>query len=1267
MNTPAHPPSNWPLKAVHKALAATMLQKTIPKTRTAALLLALAAATVSILTATTPSHAQGVWTGQHGDAARTGRAQGAGAVERPSVLWGINTGGRVSDRASLVQDINGDGQPDALVIVGGTVVARRMDQTLLWDTPALGLTELVAADDFNGDGRTEVLALGPIAILFDGRTGTELWRYEDPEGGVLVGITALHGDLDADGDGGMELLLAILRPTTRLVYHDFSQGLTQTERWALDNEALPRNVLRPVIGHFDGPQVTPSVAIVNQLNCQIVLTALDTGQITRITQGLTQGRFCYGLAQAADVDGDQTDELFFTGAVGQSNGSVSATVYDPAQDTIVWQHEYATNVADVLTFSPTGAVMDLDGDGRQELITSVFNNTAELDSDDGVDNPDSWSTIIYDAATGDLLGFLPDRVVLGGADVNGDGNPEVIVRATLPQSVRVSEFDTIEIVSLDNQRQPQVGWTLPNTNVLTRTPRSLSVSSRDNGVVPAVATLDDGRPRLLTVERQDETRWTLKAIGFGPPGEEPQTLASAQVQPGVARTFLGQTGPQTIIKDNQGQISLLDADLNTTQNVAFTGHVSSLLAIPLTSERLDVVYRDSAGVLVAVDPQTANRATPPQELWRASVGRRAGEFIAADLDDDGLYEVIHCGELDDGTPFIEALDGQGQRLWRRSLSGGLGLPFSLLQGDFNGDDHGDIAALLFTIDGQAQTVSLDGRNGRSLATHTADPQQVQRFPNRELLGPGDLDGDQIDDILLLHYTTMERLSGPTLEPLEAPIPYPPSTARPASSVLVPTGPNDPAPRVYLGLFTNQKALYDVRTAALVWSVPSEPSFNAVQTNYPGLTDVDEDGLWDIAQPGRFGDLTILSGADGQILRRLCMAGGEPRLLDTAASAENCSGTTSIASVTVADIDGDGNEDHLVGVSDGWLHALRASDAQPIWSLFLKASVSEPALIDIDNDGALEILTTTADSQLVAIDNPTVEPVTEVREVLLGPMDELVAPDTDIDTSSRLDALGVAWDSAEGADGYLVTLLSENLNEVTPPLTVTDPWLTFTDLSLVPGVTYLVQVVAFNTQTGAAEPTVSDGVLIIDDGPSIVGFEAMPSPFDPATQPPLVLTATVTAPAGLDRLELTIWSLDNPDLGQLLQTTVPGESEIRLDFESTWDGRDGFGFVPAGNYRAQLVAFDQDGAGIADIANINIAYMAIEPEPESPPEPTPDPGDNSVGVTGARSGSGCGCQQLQGPSPASNLWWSALVLIGAAVLSVRRRRIGPSSHNNSQTH
>ena len=36
-----------------------------------------------------------------------------------------------------------------------------MDQTLLCDTPALGLTELVAVADFNGDGRVDLIAVVP--------------------------------------------------------------------------------------------------------------------------------------------------------------------------------------------------------------------------------------------------------------------------------------------------------------------------------------------------------------------------------------------------------------------------------------------------------------------------------------------------------------------------------------------------------------------------------------------------------------------------------------------------------------------------------------------------------------------------------------------------------------------------------------------------------------------------------------------------------------------------------------------------------------------------------------------------------------------------------------------------------------------------------------------------------------------------------------------------------------------------------------------------
>ncbi len=1194
-------------------------------------------------TSAASSTAQEPWPMRHKDPARTGRSSTAGQIANPSVLWQLNTGGQVNDRATLIEDVNGDGAQDYLVVVGGAVVARRLDQTLLWDTPSLGLSELISAQDFNGDGRAEVLALGQIAALLDGQTGQLLWRFENPDGSALRSITALTTDLDRDGQD--ELILAVARPP-QITLHDFGQGFGgQTQRWLLTDAALPSNVSRPVLGDFDGDT---KLALINQSRCQALFVDLNTGTIAHTTGPLTTGQFCYGLTQAADVDGDGRQELILTGAVGGSRGSVGLTVYDLPQDRVLWQHEYATDTAVTTSLAPAGALADLDGDGRMEIALSVFNNIDEVQGDDGVQAPGQWATLIYDAATGQTLAALRDRVAVGLADLRRAPGADLILREAVEGSVRVPSFGAVEIVALNQARAASTSHRIEGAQVLTQIVRGLNnVNSRDSGVVPA--TMDLGQGPLLLVLRRAQSANRLQALDL----DGPLQIAADQPTPeGLSHTLLkvlgdssNLDGPHAAIKTDQGSIEVRDGALTSRLQLPFTGHAAQAL-IAATDDGLKVLYRDSARTLVAVDPRGASLANPPEPSWRRAVTRRAGESVAVDVDGDGPMEIVHTGEQDDGTPFIELISSLGQPRWRRALLDAAAAPFALTPGQFSNNHAGlEIAALTFTLSGGAQAMTLDGATGEVISTRLADIAAVKSNPNRELFPLGDLDNNGIDDLLLLHYTTFERFDGDALaQPPDALVNFPPQTARPANSALI-RGPQG-QPAVFLNLFSTHKALVDVDRGETLWSVPSEPSHTAAQANHAGLSDVDGDGAWDIAIPGQFGDLTVLSSADGRPLLRLCLIDGQVRPLAEPATPDLCAATTALSSFAVADINGDGDEDLVVGTSAGWLYAISASNGKKVWAIDLGASVQDPMIADVDADGQAEVVVSTADSRLVAIDNAAISPVQQVREVLIDLQAQIVDADQDIDTSARLDALGVAWDPVEDADGYIVTLLSENLNAVTPPIAVgAQTALVFSGLSLIPGARYVARVVPFNARAGSAAPTLSDGVLITGDGPIIVGFDVQPDPFDPLADGTARLSATLAAPAGLAHVELSIFNLEDAFIGQVHAERFEAAGAEMLDFETRWDGRDDLGTLPPGIYRAQLVAFDLDGAGVAD----SETFTLIDGQPAEAGEPEGAP---VTVITRPQEPPCCACSS---PARRPEGALPGLILALAAALAWTRRR------------
>src|SRR5207248_2970170 len=64
-------------------------------------------------------------------------------------------------------------------------------------------------------------------------------------------------------------------------------------------------------------------------------------------------------------------------------------------------------------------VQDLDGDGRKEIVVSLFNVTGD----------NRWHVVALDALTGDTRFDLPGQFCTGLRDADGDGVPELFCTA----------------------------------------------------------------------------------------------------------------------------------------------------------------------------------------------------------------------------------------------------------------------------------------------------------------------------------------------------------------------------------------------------------------------------------------------------------------------------------------------------------------------------------------------------------------------------------------------------------------------------------------------------------------------------------------------------------------------------------------------------------------------------------------------------------------------------------------------------------------------
>ena len=102
-------------------------------------------------------YALDVWPQKNFDSTRTGHTLGVGNIVTPEIKWSYFTGGSLSD-LTLRFDKN-SAQPFVFAM-GGHVVRKGINDTVMWDTGTVGIQNVLGLFDVNGDGSHEVFTYG---------------------------------------------------------------------------------------------------------------------------------------------------------------------------------------------------------------------------------------------------------------------------------------------------------------------------------------------------------------------------------------------------------------------------------------------------------------------------------------------------------------------------------------------------------------------------------------------------------------------------------------------------------------------------------------------------------------------------------------------------------------------------------------------------------------------------------------------------------------------------------------------------------------------------------------------------------------------------------------------------------------------------------------------------------------------------------------------------------------------------------------------------
>ena len=328
-------------------------------------------------------------------------------AEDGSLLWKYNAarpgGDGCNDVAPLIVDVDGDGTLEVVVpssCFNRTYCFDGASGAVRWIAVTRGSDSPPTVADVDGDGRLEILhgEFGGWVRCLHADDGSLDWELAvDTHSWIQTAPTLL----DADGDGGMDFVVATWKRT---------EGDTNAVRAyrCSDRKLLWRYPLRDVVYHgfavadLDG-DTRPELAVGDYSGTVTVLNAED-GSVFWEMPPLGTGHYAGAPVSAGDLDGDGHCDLV---AVSWYK------VFSLARDgSVRWEYD----IPDYQTSFRGVALTDVSGDGLPDAV--VRTSGGMLQALSGLDRSQLWSVDLA-TAYGDARFELDHAPVI--ADLDGDG------------------------------------------------------------------------------------------------------------------------------------------------------------------------------------------------------------------------------------------------------------------------------------------------------------------------------------------------------------------------------------------------------------------------------------------------------------------------------------------------------------------------------------------------------------------------------------------------------------------------------------------------------------------------------------------------------------------------------------------------------------------------------------------------------------------------------------------------------------------------------
>ncbi len=911
------------------------------------------------------------WPQFRGDAQRTGKNPGSGDIKAPLALWRYYLGGMLSGRKALLHDLDSDGTPELLAVSGGSIVAWRSTGEKVWESGVLGLgvEELVGAVDLDGNGTSEILAI---------RSGTSpaWWIIRAKTGQVINAFSSFLGTPSDDSNAKLEIQVfqdvtgdglpdVVVNANSYYVatlwqVWSFPWGPEAPALWSENKEAVNQEFGMAIAGDADGNGDLELITQTFDGNLKVFDIPAAKGQPMPI---MLSCKVCtsVGALHAVNVDDDPADELLILkdGPWGYCD-KVGLLDFSAGSCKEVWSR-FDTSPSKIRVAAPwRSGVADLDGDGDFEVVAAVL--------DPSVDS--KWHLHVLDAKTGVTQAQIAERVPYHVLEADGKPGSEILA-FNVPGEKLPSSATQVSSLRFHDGALEAAGLSLAGVMPALEPPRYVGLlkssvhrwaeTVRPPGEMVLAGESAGGNPRGVFFSDPDlDGTWNaVQAVDLGTGAVDAQLTEIPQglflAVPHVLGA--GQTG-HAVLAGSDGETRLLDFGLQVVSAVIRTGgHYNNLTrVVDLDGDLVpEALVQDSRLRTVALH---APSETTLEALDAVPV-KLVPHMLGALLPDGAQWTALFVNRKDPTKMTLAALKSDlATEAWTKDLPATTQVRWAdpLLPGGNTG------TALVLQLQNENNTA-----DNTLTAWAASDGAELWNQPGAVLYaGRGgtsaDLDGKEGEEYVTCSSgndcAVFSGKDGAPLYSLYKDGKY--YVGLPFTAMAVDLD-GLAQPELVTGGMNYETGAFHLDSTQ-PWAFSQLWEAKASTQSAPAAALVDEDELPDVVYWNSEEGLVARRGSDGTLLWQIGLSGGA---IVSSAVGKNIR----LGNPAVADIDGDGDDDILVGSPDGFLYCIDAGKVDLLWSLYFRASVGEPVVADLDGKGKLEILVPVADGYVYLLDQP----------------------------------------------------------------------------------------------------------------------------------------------------------------------------------------------------------------------------------------------------------------------------------------------------------